>query len=402
MYTVLIADDNPTICQGLLELIPWAEDQMEVVATASNGREALAILTTRPIDLLITDVKMPVMDGIDLIRNLVDRGVKTRRIILSAFSDFDYVRRAAVYGIENYLLKPVEAVELRNTLLSAIDKIQFESQRNWLEAEGAPLLRGNILARWVSGSISPNELQDKGRFLKLPLAATHYRVDLVSSSDQNPVPDAWAAVWRTSVAMSPGMDAEVFRDVPGNLVVLFSAGDAPSLARFANDAMERFRAALVVHGESFPVFRASEVVSGMELVHDAYLQVIETPEDPQTPASTSPLSRSSHLAAKVNEYIADHYRQEINLKTVAYELGMNAFYLGQIFRGSTGDSFTNRLNSLRIDAAKELLRGHDTLRVSEVATMVGYSNPNYFFTVFKKYTGVTPAAYQLGAGQPGA
>lgn len=89
----------------------------------------------------------------------------------------------------------------------------------------------------------------------------------------------------------------------------------------------------------------------------------------------------------------EHYAEDINLKTISYEFGMNAFYLGQLFKESINISFTDYITDLRIQKAKELLK-KNTYKVWEVSQMVGYSNTNYFYTLFKRKTGMSPAAFR--------
>ena len=93
---------------------------------------------------------------------------------------------------------------------------------------------------------------------------------------------------------------------------------------------------------------------------------------------------------EIKEYIAKNYSSDINMKTIAASFDMNAFYLGQIFKTVIGDTFTSYLNQLRVEKAKILL-ADPFVKVLDVAEKVGYYNTNYFYTIFKKITGVTPA-----------
>jgi len=88
-----------------------------------------------------------------------------------------------------------------------------------------------------------------------------------------------------------------------------------------------------------------------------------------------------------------HYNNDINLKTVASAFELNAFYLGQLFKSEVGDSFTNYLNKLRINQAKELIM-EGKYKNNEIAEKVGYINTNYFSTIFKKATGLSPTEFK--------
>jgi two-component system response regulator YesN len=118
MYRVIIVDDEKQISDGLCKMIRWSEMGFEVCGTARNGLEAINLLKSGNVDLVIADVRMPVMDGIKLlehVRNEISEDIEF--IILSGFSEFQYAQKAVQYNARNYLLKPVDEDELYTTLL---------------------------------------------------------------------------------------------------------------------------------------------------------------------------------------------------------------------------------------------------------------------------------------------
>ena len=108
MFRVLLVDDEPTVCQGMQYLIDWNSYGFQVAGSAANGVEALAFLQEQSCDLIITDLKMPVMDGITLNQTLAQRGEKCKIIIVSAYGEFTYAQADMRYGVQYYLLKPVD------------------------------------------------------------------------------------------------------------------------------------------------------------------------------------------------------------------------------------------------------------------------------------------------------
>ena len=112
MYRVLIVDDEPYFSEGLKNLIKWEEFGLEVYSVAYDGEEALKIIENVRIHVLITDIKMPKMHGIQLIDYIRSKKLDIRCIVLSGYDDFKYVKAAAVLGIENYFLKPINEEEL--------------------------------------------------------------------------------------------------------------------------------------------------------------------------------------------------------------------------------------------------------------------------------------------------
>ena len=119
---VLLIDDEPAIIRGLKDIIAWEQYGYTVVASALNGAGALAILEERPIDLVIMDIRMPGMTGIELLKVIRERAYPVKVIISSAYDEFEYAKKCLLLGIENYLLKPIDQRELVQTLQIIRDK----------------------------------------------------------------------------------------------------------------------------------------------------------------------------------------------------------------------------------------------------------------------------------------
>lgn len=109
MLKVLLIDDEPFIVQGLAVLIDWSREGFEIAATAANGREALEYLQDHKVDLIIADIKMPVMGGLELLDVIRSEKVSEAYfVILSGYSDFAFARQAIQQNCMDYVLKPVE------------------------------------------------------------------------------------------------------------------------------------------------------------------------------------------------------------------------------------------------------------------------------------------------------
>ena len=120
--TAILADDEPAITEGLSSLSVWNELGIKVIATASTGPEAIeAILKYKP-DFAVMDIMMPGMTGLEVLEKLEEASSETDVIILSGYGRFDYARKALRFQAKAYLLKPVDAAELRGTLLSLMKK----------------------------------------------------------------------------------------------------------------------------------------------------------------------------------------------------------------------------------------------------------------------------------------
>lgn len=132
MIKVVIVDDEPKLRQGLQTLIPWESLGFIVAATAGNGKEALKVIEQEAPEVVIADIRMPVMDGLQLIQHLRNAGRQIHFIILSGYADFEYAKQAIKYGVAGYLLKPVNISEMSASLKEVRGQIEQERlQMEW-------------------------------------------------------------------------------------------------------------------------------------------------------------------------------------------------------------------------------------------------------------------------------
>ncbi|RCW76888.1 response regulator transcription factor [Saliterribacillus persicus] len=133
MFKVMIVDDESRTCNGLVKIIPWDIYGFVVVGTAKNGHDALEKFNTLLPDVLIVDIKMPNMSGLELIERIRSKSPSTRFIILSGYADFAYAKKAILLNVEGYLLKPVDEDELIYFLNSMKEK--FNKELNYTQAK---------------------------------------------------------------------------------------------------------------------------------------------------------------------------------------------------------------------------------------------------------------------------
>ena len=150
MYRVIIVDDEKQIVDGLCRMIKWSELGFEVCATARNGMEAIPLIKSYKADLVMTDVKMPVMDGLKMVEN-VRKSIseETEFIILSGFSEFQYAQKALQYNVKSYILKPIDEAELYGILIDIKNLLDEKEIRKSLKIK-------DYLIDHISGEESNN------------------------------------------------------------------------------------------------------------------------------------------------------------------------------------------------------------------------------------------------------
>lgn len=161
---IVLVDDDTIIREGMAKIISNAGHNWEVVAQASDGECALEVLAQFPdTDMLITDVRMPIMNGIDLIREVRKTNHKIKIIVLSGFDDFTYVRNAFMNGAVDYLLKPFQ----KNELISCIEKVEGEIWESAEEEENSKKKRDVLIADVMTRLLDSDESKTSDAFQEL-------------------------------------------------------------------------------------------------------------------------------------------------------------------------------------------------------------------------------------------
>lgn len=130
---VMLVDDEIHILKNLNMVIPWEMLDMQVVSLAQNGAEAWAAFQEHRPDLILSDIRMPIMDGVSLVKEIRDAGEACEVIMLTGFTDFEYTRSAIRYGVKDYIVKPINYQELHEVIERVGGEIRQRKQARLLE-----------------------------------------------------------------------------------------------------------------------------------------------------------------------------------------------------------------------------------------------------------------------------
>lgn len=181
MYKVLLADDEPLITLGLQALVDWEDYGFEIVYTAESGEEALVYLQEHQIDLLITDIRMLEMSGLELIVEAKNIQPHMKSIVLTGYQEFDYIKEGLRLGIENYLVKPVDEEELLMSVQNIGRKLNSASvEEAHMPSEDSITLMDNTLWRFLNGEIEKNDCLERLAFYNIEFHEPYYAVSILS------------------------------------------------------------------------------------------------------------------------------------------------------------------------------------------------------------------------------
>lgn len=135
MYTAIIVDDEPHVCQLILHLVDWNALNIQVIGVAQSGKAAYALILEHRPNIVITDIRMPGIDGLELVRMIREKQIPSQFIIISGYRYFEYAHSALRYNVQDYLLKPIKKAELEDCLRKICSRLQESAQQKKAETQ---------------------------------------------------------------------------------------------------------------------------------------------------------------------------------------------------------------------------------------------------------------------------
>ena len=247
-YSVLLVDDEEEVIQVMLKKIDWEGIGFQVMGYAHNGIEALDLAEQEAPDVVLTDIKMPYMDGLELAHNLKIMYPTVRILIFSGFDEFEYAKEAIRLEVEEYVLKPVDADELRRifTRIKASLDQEMDEKRNVQKLrdyymESLPLLQENFYSTLVEGNVKESDIP---RFLsdyQIEMDSPMYTAVVIHTSTTQ-LPEGISAVLLSESVrrlakerLAPKWNAKMFPH-EGNVVMLVLCRSQEDVMRITDDA----------------------------------------------------------------------------------------------------------------------------------------------------------------------
>lgn len=265
MYRAVFVDDEPFVIEGLKAAIDWEGANFEIVYSSTNPLSALSYIQCNPVDLLITDVSMPQLSGLELIRLAKEANSLLTILVLSAYDNFEYVRTALRNGAENYLLKPLDPNELSESISSITEHLKDRSKLSDIYGSTMLTFRSIFIENWVKGSLEMEDFLTRAELLGVNLQLHNYTV-LLFSAPQADV-SGMARLFDYLLSSFVGnFQSHFYFETPNCLVcILSSRKDTPDMEGFLSSL------SLVRSHLTFPFFvSVGHTVDNYEEVSESY------------------------------------------------------------------------------------------------------------------------------------
>ncbi|OMD42315.1 hypothetical protein BSK56_25815 [Paenibacillus borealis] len=445
---LLIVDDGHYIVEYLKHLLDWKKFGIHQIVTSTNSVEAKQLLNQNQIDILITDIRMPEVSGIDLLEHINENMLKTKVVFLSGYSQFDYAQKAIRLGALDYLLKPVDKEDMEKAMkqvLKSIDEQQQKPQIKWEKFDGLGYLLSVIGGPSPAGTdFSAYDtvlLKETFCFFQVPDAGGADEITLRDNSrelDQ--------LIWTTGSGLAGLIlesDAQKLAHSISN--ISFSekfeftrknairhifcqfyyqeevhAGDCTLLQdctahpkwepgeweltrknilkTFAQLASRKQKILFLLDFIQRVYFTASRLQQ-VEVAGWTFSQLAEPDAALEsillciTQFERSAKLSNNHIVQTIQSHISGHIGDGLSLDDLGKIVHLHPVYLSKVYKQETGENLSNFIAAKRLEKASQLLI-ESNLHVIDISHMVGYKKPQYFIKLFKDQYGITPYQYR--------
>lgn len=377
IFKLLLVDDEKPIRHKLINNTDWEKSGYQVYA-AANGEAALALIKEKEINILVTDIQMPKLSGMNLIEKAKKIRPQLKIIIISGYAEFEYAQQSIRFGVNDYLLKPFRSQKLLEVVNTARDQILNKQNQAGelalLQKEIADYIDHNQADAFYSWLNDEKFIEEQSLILnQLDLNAVLKRGSkddilkivnkIVAKVDQLALNKEKIVLFLNNLILESFKIIKEFDYQIKDLLVLI---DKQRLKDIISADFEKQKLAIFL--KEF-----------LLRLHDLL--------------TFKPGEQKQQLIAEMKEYIAQNYQQGITLNQLAVKFNLSTGHLSNLFQEETGESFSNYLNMLRLAKAKELLKTTDDL-VYQVADQLGFNDAYYFSSWFKKMVGTSPTTYR--------
>ena len=359
---VYIADDEAFTRNGIVNYVPWDSVGCQVVGSGANGEEVLDYIADHDIDILVTDIRMPKMDGLQLLSSIASTDSALRVILISAYTEFSYIHAALHYDIvDDYILKPIQP----DKLLRAVEKASAQIRN----MHSFPMLKSLCDAE------------------RLEYDKSYYRdaiSQITAKAEGRQCEEAQALTQAAYATMQQ------------------ATGSLNLAKRFSIDLLDALFSRLYAHG-----IRPAQVTVSRDLHHD-FLTACNLQEitghmcwfllqcTAAFPANKAEATLPPLIQKAIQQMDTQYGQYAFCLQSLADYLQVSPSYLSTKFKEALGVNFNKHLNQIRIQHAKAMLTNPSN-RISEIGKSCGFQDTHYFSKQFKQYTGQTPKEYRAFA-----
>jgi|LGOV01.1.fsa_nt_gb two-component system response regulator YesN len=353
MFNVLIIDDEEWTRGVIKAFGDWEKYGMNIIGEVENGQDAIDILEKTRCNVIITDMNMPGMNGIQLLKIINEMYDKLQVIVISGHDDFVYMKQAILSNVVDYILKPIKPEGLNNALEKCVKILKEKSVNEEIDIFKV------VDASIISYSIEVKE--EINRFF------VYENLDGIKN-----------ALEKLKKYLMKNMSSNLSKEIVYNLFYGSVKEKLVKSIREINDDII----------DEIHVFKSmlTDDSSFAEFIDQLYLlfSIIN---------SCVKIERklvNKSTVEKVKDYIDKQYCNEISLNMLANLFAVSKSYLSTAFKSKYDCNVSHYIVKLKMEKAKELIKADENFSIKQISLYVGYKDISYFYRVFKKYYDISP------------
>ncbi|MDO5540055.1 MAG: response regulator [Eubacteriales bacterium] len=389
MGKILFVDDERLIREGIADLIDWKYLSGEELKLAENAGVALKYLEQERYEIVITDIYMQDINGIELAKQIKDRWPATKVILLSAYEDFEYAKEAIEAGVFKYLLKPVIPEELEDAVKDALSQVKsnIEFENKVLKTEEIInvykiQMEKNLWKDIAYGNIrDESDIESRSRQLRLSVKNSGVCCVVIEAGNfSRLLRISEKAEEIASLCFADYLNTILINE---HMVVLLKNEPLQAELFTLQDRVSELTDEIISVAVGSYVTNLLELPSSIEA---ACYKIRE--------GCPNISEEMDHIVLKSIRIIREEIQhKDFNINTIARSLHVTPAYFSRIFKKRMGVTCIEFIQNYRVDLAKELLE-FTNLSNQEIAEKTGYTSVYYFNQQFKKITGETPGYYR--------
>lgn len=397
MYKVLLVDDEYFPREALKATIPWEEYGCTICGEAKNGVDAIEKAIDLNPDIILTDINMPGMDGLEMITQLQTTMTDVLYAIVTGYSEFEYAKRGIELGVKDFIVKPVDDAEMVKTvqhMVKTLDdrrkqKQEFDSLKFWA-LQNNEENKKNFLDILLMGNqdVTEEQFRYECAQLELPLLSGGYVVcclDIDSRTYVHLNRDEWQKKIEEIIGeLRQGWIYTVYYQGGGRLYIIFN--------NIAETDWNPVMVQSMIQKIQMVLMRdwVCTVLAGVGCYCGTYDGIAGSRAEAEAAVKEITVSK---LITDMLCYVNEHYAEpDLSLKEIAEKLFVNYSYLSTQFKKEIGMSASQYISRFRMTKAADAFRNGQENMV-EIAGAVGYTDTKYFYRCFKKEFGITPHQY---------
>ena len=412
MLRLMIVDDDEILRNGLVHNICWNEKNIEVVGTARNGKEAVEKIPILEPNLILSDVQMPFMDGLELAEYVSKVYPNIKLILLTAFEIFEYAQRALKYGVTSYVLKYESNDKILDEVATAAEKYVRERESRRLVQEGKRQMKYELIRDLCWKELNQEEIHKRMQLCEWAEDNAEYGILLchVSNNATEKTLNYLNRVRKISEQIKRILleyVQEVYKFSEEHYTILLTKQDKNLEWSTVLNTLEEKICFWEKEDQMEILCGTDQPTKELKDIHERYSHSKETLEKEMllVHSENSPRiiiygtsrhgqGQGAEIIERIKNTIDRHYSDEkLSLNMIAEEVFLSSNYISSLFKKQEQMTISDYIMQVSISKAKKLLSSTN-YKTYEIANMVGYTNSQYFSVLFKRITGYSPTEYK--------